>query len=160
MAADGLPFDAAGAPVIPDWFPLDGSLRILKAIGHAFGGEALHRIGFSVPAHARFPPEIDGVARALAGLDVAFHMNHRRDGVVMFDPATGTMLEGIGHYGCRSLGGRRLHCESTSVYPCDFDRGVVAGLAARFDPASEVEHAPDGLCRTDGASSCIYRVSW
>jgi hypothetical protein len=135
-------------------------LEILDRIGRAFGGAALFEIGYSVPQHATFPPHVDGVLAALRSLDAAFHMNHRRDGAVMFDPAAGTMLEGIGHYRCSELSPGRARCESTSVYRCEFDLGILSGLAGRFAPAAEVSHAPEGSCRGRGAESCTYLVSW
>jgi hypothetical protein len=159
MAAAGVSIERAeGTPVVPDWFPLAANLRVLDDIGRTFGDAAVVAIGFSVPEHARFPPRIRTLQDALAALDVAFHSNHRCDGAVMFDAATGHMLEGIGHYRCDDGGSDGLVSESTSVYPCSFDLGLVSGLVARFDPGAKVEHPSDGLCRTRGAVSCRYVV--
>ena len=41
-----------------------------------------------------FPPEINDVESAVRSIDIAFHLNQRKNGVVMYDPATGVMLEG------------------------------------------------------------------
>jgi hypothetical protein len=142
------------------WFPLDTNLRVLAGIGRQFGDRAIFEIGFSVRDHATFPPAIVDVRRALASLDVAFHMNHRRDGLVMFDPGTGQMLEGIGHYSCRSSTGRALVSESSTVYPCDFDLGVISGIASRFDAGARVRHPADAPCRRRDAAACVYAVSW
>jgi hypothetical protein len=145
-------------PVVPDWFPLRLNLEVLDGIGRELGAEAVFEIGFSVPQHARFPPAISDLAGAMRALDVAFHMNHRRDGAVMYDAATGRMLDGIGNYGCQMGSDGRLIGRSTSVYPCAFDRGIFAGLAARFEPRSQVEHDAHVDCRIRGASACVYIV--
>ena len=161
MEAAGLPLGGAdGTAALPDWFPLDENLRILDGIGRTFGDAAVFEIGSSVPQHAKFPPAIRDLRQALETLDVAFHSNHRRDGAVMYDPAAGSMLEGIGHYRSSSTGSGRLTSDSTSVYPCSFDLGLVSGLAARFDAAAKVQHPPEGPCRGRGADSCAYVVLW
>ena len=82
-------------------FPLQANLGVLADVARAFGDAALFDIGFTVRDHAKFPPEIRHLQQALETLDVAFHTNHR-DGAVMYDPATGTMLEGVGHYTCEA----------------------------------------------------------
>ena len=90
----------------------------------------------------------------------AYHLNHRRDGVVMYDPTTRTTLEGIGHYRRRDLGAHGVVCESTSVYPCPFDLGLVTGLARRFEASAAVTHAAGDACRARGADACAYVVWW
>ncbi len=44
----------------------------------------------------------------LSKLDTIYHLNHSRDGVVMFDLATGEMTEGIGHYTYERVGEREV----------------------------------------------------
>ena len=58
----------------------------------------MFKIGSQVPKHAPFPPTLTDIHTGIAGIDVAYHMNHRKNGQVMFNPESGTMLEGIGHY--------------------------------------------------------------
>ena len=158
--AAGLAIAAAdGTPIVPDWFPLDVNLRVLDDIAHAFGEAAVFQIGRSVPDHARFPPDIRDLGGALLMLDVAFHANHRLGGAVMYDPATGNMLDGIGHYRFELSAPDVLIGDSTSVYPCSFDEGIISGLAGRFDPAASVKHLADGPCRKRGNVGCSYFVS-
>jgi hypothetical protein len=159
FAEEGVRVDGpSDRPVLGEWFPLDANLRVLRRIGGEFGADVLRAIGASVPLHAVFPPSIHDVESALAAIDVAYHLNHRRGGVVMFDPARGHMLEGIGHYGYRADGAGRLVCECTSVYPCAFDHGLVSGMATRFAAGAEVLHGQDEGCRESGAGRCVYRV--
>jgi hypothetical protein len=160
MAAEGLHSGMPGErPAVADWFPLTKNLRILFSIGQILGSDALFEIGLAVPRSAAFPPGIDDLPHALERLDVAFHMNHRRGGVPMYDPRSETMLEGIGHYRFRRVDGRTTITESTSVYPCEFDHGVLAGLSARFDARTSVVHSPRDPCRRRGAEACSYLVA-
>jgi hypothetical protein len=159
LAAGGLTLaDGPHGVVIPHWFPLGLNLQVLSGIQQELGGEALFQIGVSVPRYANFPPAINDLSGAMQALDVAFHMNHRRDGVVMYDAAKEEMLEGIGHYGRACGADGHLVGRSSSVYPCAFDRGIFAGLAARFEPGSQVDHGPQADCRDRGGPACIYVI--
>ena len=144
--------------MIPDWFPLRLNLRVLEGIERTLGREALFKIGFGVLEHAKFPPAITDLSAALGALDVAFHMNHRRDGVVMYQPGTGEMLDGIGHYTWESGTGGQLLGRSTAVYPCAFDWGIFSGLVGRFEPRGRVEHGPELSCRIRGDDVCVYAI--
>jgi hypothetical protein len=154
-----LPEDAHAPSVIPEWFPLEQNLAILRRVGESLGDEALFAIGASVPKHATFPPGLTDLERALASLDVAFHMNHRRDGMPMYDPGSGSFLEGIGHYRFYRQDAMTLVVESSSVYPCDFDHGLITGLVARFAPGGRTDHSPGRNCRNRADTSCSYQVT-
>ena len=106
------------------------------------------------------PPEVDSVERALSTLDVLFHLHHRVDGQVMFDPATGKMLEGIGHYSFQSDGNRRAFMICNNPYPSDFDRGIITGLARKLKPAAQVTQDETQPSRKRGDDSCTYVVTW
>ena len=44
-------------------------------------------------------------------------------------------------------------------YHCDFDRGILIGLGARFGTKTHVSHA-DGGCRKHGAARCTSMIRW
>lgn len=141
------------------WYPQEDLLRAYQKVDHLLGGRGLERFGRLVPGLALVPPTITGAHEILGGLDVVFHLHHRRDGATMFDPATGTMLEGIGHYAYERIGEReaRLYCDNP--YPCRFDLGLGLGFAALFEPDATAVHEP-GSCRGRGDDGCGYRVRW
>jgi hypothetical protein len=88
-------------------------------------------------------------------------MNHRKLGQEMFSPATGKMLEGIGHYGYEEIPGKKLIISvCNNPYPCAFDRGILAAMAQRFELSSSVAHDNAKPCRKNGADSCTYMISW
>ncbi|AKF11602.1 hypothetical protein [Sandaracinus amylolyticus] len=155
--------DASGALAVdPEaWYPVRHYLVTYKKIDSLLGGRGLEKVGSLVPSNAVFPPNIKDVRAALASIDVAYHMNHQLDGKPMFDPATGAMLEGIGHYRCEAVPGKnevRLVCDD--AYPCRFDLGLIRGMAHRFEAGATVTHDAHGPCRTKGGASCTYIVTW
>jgi hypothetical protein len=56
-------------------------------------------------------------------------MNHKVLGKVLFDPATGKMGEGIGHYHFEKLGNNEFKVTCENPYPCDFDKGLLKGAS-------------------------------
>jgi hypothetical protein len=143
------------------WYPQESWLRAFEAIAAEVGVNSLYGVGRAIPENAPFPPHINDVRSALCSLDVAYHMNHRKNGVVMFDPQTGMMLEGIGHMVASPVENENravIVCETP--YTCDFERGIVSGLANRFDPSAKTAHDNNAPCRKKGANSCTYVVWW
>jgi hypothetical protein len=148
----------------PDgWYKQQDWLNAFKQIATAIGPNTLFSIGKSIPENAKFPPEINDIHKALASIDVAYHMNHRLHDKVMFDPATGEMLEGIGHYSYKKVGDNVVEIMCDNPYPCDFDRGIIEAMARKFKPIHAIastELAETNGCRKKCDSSCLYRISW
>jgi len=143
------------------WYPLDTWLVAFQAISKDIGLNSLYTIGKKIPENAPIPPHIKDIRSALTGIDVVFHATHRKNGELMFDPTTGNMLEGIGHYKCElSAGEQKTIVVCDNPYPCEFDRGIVTGFANRFEAMAKVAHDNSGPCRKKGGASCTYVVSW
>lgn len=143
------------------WYPQESWLSAFQAIAEEVGVNSLYGVGRLIPEHSTFPPHLHDVTSALCSLDVAYHMNHRKNGVVMFDPQTGMMLEGIGHMIATPVQGEhRVVVVCEDPYTCDFERGIISGLANRFDASAKTAHDNDAPCRKKGADSCTYVVWW
>ena len=143
------------------WYAQEAMLAAWEEIATSIGPRACFQIGRQIPKHAVFPPTVTDVHSAVASIDVAYHMNHRKNGKPMFDPATGKRTRGIGSYGFEGARGeRRIKSVCENPYPCDFDRGLLTEVAARFEPGARVSHDDAAPCRTGGADSCTYSVSW
>ncbi|NTX39664.1 hypothetical protein HUA78_35035 [Myxococcus sp. CA033] len=143
------------------WYPLEDYLLAYKKIDTLLGGRGLEKVGSMIPKNAVFPPDITDIHKALASIDVAFHMNHRKNGKDMFNPATGEMLEGIGHYAYTAIAGKNEgYVVCGNPYPCRFDQGLVKGMAQRFMPNATVTHDPAHGCRQKGGASCTFVVNW
>jgi hypothetical protein len=147
------------------WYSQQAWLDVFKTVATEVGDSTLYSIGLKIPETAVFPPEIDGIEKALAAIDVAYHMNHKNQrGQILFDPVARPahpMLEGIGHYGFERVAGQNqaiMVC--ANPYPCAFDRGIIAAMASRFGKLPEVMHDDAKPCRKNGADSCTYGVSW
>jgi hypothetical protein len=142
------------------WYPQDRWLRAFEQVANKVGQSVLFDIGRRIPLNAQFPPWVVDVPSAIRSIDIAYHMNHRRGGRVMFDPVTLALHDGIGHYGfehTKRSGIIRSHCENP--YPCAFDEGILTAMAGRFDIRSRVEHQP-GPCRRRGSNFCVYIVQF
>jgi len=142
------------------WYPEDAFLRAFEAITNEVGVNSVYGVGRQIPDTARFPP-MTGILMALDSIDIAYHMNHRKNGKVMFDSQTGTMLEGIGHFVSKPVANENrsiMVCETP--YPCDFERGLISAVANKLDPAARTAHDNSAPCRKNGADSCTYIVWW
>ena len=158
LAEHGLP-----DPQPDQWYSQQAWLDAFRHISDKVGRNTLYKIGTSIPDNAEFPPEIDDIFKALSAIDVAYHMNHRLKGKVLFDPNTGEMGEGIGHYFYQQLGPQELEVRCDNPYPCDFDRGIVEQMAKRFKPEGAIirlTHDEAKGCRKNGDAECAYIVTW
>ncbi|PRP99986.1 hypothetical protein ENSA5_28010 [Enhygromyxa salina] len=144
---------------LDSWYSQQAWLDALREVDERFGTEILFNIGAEIPNNAVFPASPVDVHTALQSIDVAYHLNHRRHGQVMYDPASQTMLEGIGHYGYERVGDAHILMTCVTPYPCEFDLGIVTTMARRFEPRTIAEHV-GSECRRQGAQACTYALRW
>jgi len=145
------------------WYLQQDWLDSFKAIAEKIGEDTLYAIGMKIPESAAWPPDVDTEAKALASIDVAYHMNHRIRGEVLFDLTTGQMSEGIGHYGFEPTGERSATMVCDNPYPCAFDRGIIEAAAKKFASRAflvNARHDDSQACRNRGENSCTYQVTW
>ncbi len=137
-------------------------LDSFTAIAERLGGGALVKIGRAIPEHARWPPGIRTVHEGLASIDVAYHLNHRIEGRVLYDPLSGRLEEGIGHYRYERHGPRSALLLCHNPYPCAFDLGIIQAVVERLHEAGQapsVQHS-SGPCRQAGGETCTYLATW
>jgi hypothetical protein len=131
------------------WYPQQAWLDAFREIAEQIGGKTLNQIGRSIPRHAKFPPGIDTVEKALGSLDAAYHLNHRGGE--------------IGHLTFSETGPSSGVVVCKNPYPCEFDQGLVEAVASQFKPAGSgvrVQHDLTKPCRKKQGESCTYLVSW
>ena len=137
-------------PQVGKWYSQTSWLNAFKKIAESIGSNTLYTIGMKIPENASFPPEINSIEKALASLDVAYHMNHRGGF--------------IGTYKYQKTGEKAGVMVCTNPYPDDFDRGIVEAIARKFKPRDsaivKVVHDDTAPCRKKGADSCTYKISW
>lgn len=153
-AFKGLAREILAANGIPDpkpnlWYSQRAWRDALNEIAKKIGPNTLFQIARQIPAGARIPPEFDTLEKAFQNLDDAYQGTHRGGEV--------------GHYRVIERGEKSLKVECTTPYPCDFDRGIVAGLAHRFEgenPLLDIHHETYAPCKKQGDAVCVYSVHW
>jgi hypothetical protein len=146
----------------PDgWYSLDLWLNAFEKLSKDIGDSMLKMIGSKIPENAEFPSDIVDLNSAIKSVDIAYHMNHRKEGIIMYDISTRTFTEGIGHYGYEKIPGKNLIIsECRNPYPCAFDFGILTAMAKIFEPNAFVESDTSKPCRKYGADSCTYLIAW
>lgn len=142
------------------WYPIRIELDTLRRMRERVGENAIFQVGTRIPASVVLPPTVVDVDTALASLDVAYHMNHGRDGVPLFDPATGRMSEGIGHFEHRWTSAQEASVTAPGPFPCALNRGIVTGLVRRFQPRATVELDASRPSLGAGGATSTYVVRW
>jgi hypothetical protein len=143
------------------WYSLDAWMRAFKEIAEQVGESTLYSIGQRIPENAVFPPWADNIGDAIKAINIAYHMNHQRSGQPMFNPKTGTLMEGIGSYGYEhSPNEDVIISKCNNPYPCKFDHGLLTAVAKRFDVQAAVYHDNHAPCRRAGADSCTYTIRY
>ncbi|NPA68037.1 MAG: hypothetical protein GXO50_05450 [Chlorobi bacterium] len=142
------------------WYKQEDWLNTFKTISEEMGETILYFIGKSIIDNAEFPPEIDNIEKGLKSIDTAYHMNHAKNGTPMFNPETGEMTEGIGHYTVTEISKNKIKMVCENPYPCDFDRGIITAMARKFEQLAEVKLDTSVKNRKDGADSSSYIISW
>jgi hypothetical protein len=144
---------------IDAWYSQQAWLDALREVDERFGTEILFNIGAEIPNNAVFPALAVDLESAMRSINVAYHLNHRRGGRVMYDAVSGRMLDGIGHYEHQTLSRGHMLSTCMTPYPCEFDLGLVATMARRFEPRTIIEHV-GSECRRQGAQACTYSLRW
>ena len=147
-----------------EWFKQQDFLNSFRDIANELGEMNLFLIGKAIIDNAKFPP-IDNLHHGLQSIDVAYHMNHRLDGVVMFNPATGEKMEGIGHYSLVAFdeAAHTAKMVCTNPYPSKFDEGIITQIVRKFKPPGGYEKVvldETAESRKNGGNSCTYHISW
>ena len=146
------------------WYSQQKWLDAFKVISEKTGKNTLFEIGKQIPDSAEFPPSIKTVKDALRSIDVAYHMNHRNShGKVLFDPTSGAMFEGIGHYHFEddTTNEKKAYIICDNPYPDDFDKGIITAMVRLFtDGYVNVKAVDEKNTRKNGSNSTKFSVSW
>ncbi|MBI5590855.1 MAG: hypothetical protein HY881_10270 [Deltaproteobacteria bacterium] len=129
------------------WYCQQSWLNAFKKISEEVGPYALYCIGTKIPENAQFPPGIDSLEKALESIDTAYHMNHRGGE--------------IGNYNFQKSPDGSLHFTCNNPYPCEFDRGIIEGIARKFIDERHhlmVRHDDAVPCRDRSGDSCTYHI--
>ena len=134
------------------WYPLQNLLNSMKVISEKLGADTLYLIGSKIPEVAMFPPGIENMEQGMPLIDMAYNMNHRNGE--------------IGSYKFKMVDETNAEIIANNPYPCNFDKGLIAGFAKKFPPTNLTE---DGVTvmlddekenRLNGAESSTYILMW
>lgn len=142
------------------WYPTHVFSEVLQIVAREVGENTLFSIGKRVPDIAVWPADIKDIDAGLSSVDVAYHMNHRDSKGVLFDPKTGQMREGIGHYSYQRTGPRSAVMVCSTPYPSELDRGIVTGTARKWKPSADAVLDVSKPTRKSGGGSCTYIIEW
>ncbi|MCR9145303.1 MAG: hypothetical protein NXI24_23895 [bacterium] len=143
------------------WYSAGPNVRMFELLKERVGANTLRQAGRSVPENAIFPPGVDTIQQGLASIDAAYHLNHAQDGVPLMNPETGEIVDIIGRYRTEEIPGKNeIHVTSDSPYPSEFDEGIVAAMARRFEPGARVRLDDSRPNRLNGGDACTYIVNW
>lgn len=148
-----------------EWFSQQDWLDAFREISDSLGDMNLFLIGKAIIDNAKFPP-MDNLEQALGSLNIAYHMNHRLKGIVMFNGTNGEFTSGIGSYTLKSFDSEKrtaiFYCDNP--YPSKFDEGIIMQVMRRFRPYNsinqEVNLDTTKESRTTGGDSCTYILKW
>jgi hypothetical protein len=143
---DKLLADAGVDHIDPEaWYEFHWSMDLFRKIEKLLGKAALAQIGRSMIEAAIYPPEIDNIKSLLAGLGHWYELNARGPD--------------IGEITCEFEDDHTAVIDNSARGPCSLNIGIIEGACARYGVTPLIEHGTDG-CKEDGATSCVYRVSW
>jgi len=131
------------------WYSQDDLTQVLRKVAAQNGPFVLYNVGIRIADVIDFPSDIDSTRQALKWLGTFHERSHRG--------------ESIGAYTIVETGMGSVTMVSTSLYPCDFDRGLIETTARRFRPARSCRVSlvhGESSCRKDGGDSCTYSVEW
>jgi hypothetical protein len=145
-----------------EWYSVPAFMRAWERIQAEFGDYTLKQAGRSIPTKATTATDtqLSDIDTAFNLLDASYLINHTKNGVRMFNPETGEMMEGIGHYRTKTGPGKnQITVDVNCPYPCAFAGGVIEGLAQMFDPKAKMTHDPKA-CRKHDSPICTFVVSY
>ncbi len=147
--------------ILDAWYSQEKWLEAFKQISETIGTGVLYNTGLAIPEDAIFPSWINDIESAIKSIDIAYHLNHRKNGIIMFNETTGKMLEGIGHYGYEKVDDKNIIISvCNNPYPCDFDKGILTAMATKFEIKAHIIHDDSKPCRKNNADSCTYIITW
>jgi hypothetical protein len=142
------------------WYSVDAELRMMKRVSQELGSLVLFNGGKKIPENAMFPPTAD-IHTGLAAIDVAYHMNHGKNGRPLFDAASGRKLPGAGSLVYRPApSGNQGVLIAHTFYPDDFVRGLILSMAHKFKPDARVEMDTSKPSISKGGETTTWLVSW
>lgn len=139
--------DAGVDKIDPEaWYDFKWAEDFFLRVQEVLGAAVVRACGKTMIESAEYPPEINSIETLLPGLS-HWYAYHARG------PNVGTITVEVEDDHSATLDW------ATGRFPCSFCIGILEGACARYGVIPLIEHGASG-CRDDGASTCIYHMSW
>lgn len=149
-----------------EWYPLKNLIDFFTSIEKSNGSMILQKIGIEVANSAVWPDTVQTTQAALESMNLAYHMNHRRNGQELFDYEKGVIIEGyIGHDVLEIDHEKQIvNFICGSFYPSDFDLGMAKQVVKIFanNPVAALSVRRDNSkpSRKKGGETCTYTLNY
>lgn len=147
-ALDALAEEGISEPATDEWYPQQAWLNAFETIAYDLQPHVLDRLGEALPDVAEWPNNFNDVSTGIQSIGKAYERNHRGGE--------------IGSYEYEEIDGQTGIVTCDNPYPCQFDRGLIRGVAQKYAPVDSfvfVEETGE-TCRRDGDDTCTYTVHW
>lgn len=146
-----------------EWFDYKKWINSFSEIEEKLGPTNLLLIGRAIIKSAKFPP-IKDLEEGLRSINIAYHMNHRKNGKAMCEGGKITST-GIGSYNLTGYDPieRKAVMICDNPYPSEFDRGIISQIVRKFKLAGSQERVQldeTKETRKRGGKSCTFLISW
>jgi hypothetical protein len=128
------------------WFPLKKWVNALKQIVDVMGPNSLHTLGKRCGSKLEFPEDVQYVGTSMSYLKELYKKNYKLED---------------DHHILTFLTDTKLKIESVSVYPCEYESGLLESILMDFSTGDcKIYHEPSDACRKKGKLACSYILEW
>ena len=144
------------------WYPAGPNIRMFEILKEKVGANTLRQAGTQRPGKTRSFRRISiRFRKAWPASTWPIISITARTGKPLMNPETGEMIDVIGHYRLEEVPGKNeARIVSDTPYPSEFDEGIVAAMARRFEPGARVTLDESQPSRLNGGDTCTYLVRW
>jgi hypothetical protein len=143
-------------PFENQWYDTESLWSVMNLFAKTYGPGTVFNIGKRIPAALPLPAhvvECSTMNEVPEAVDKIFHLFHRREDKMLYDPARQEFEEGLGRIRHRKTGPHSIELVAPHLYPPDLTRGIIVRLARKFDPLVEVHYE-----EKDG--EIVFTVVW
>ncbi|WP_070742380.1 hypothetical protein [Hymenobacter coccineus] len=144
LTKHGLP----AQPQAEEWYPLQAWLDVLADLEQRTWEDTIYAAGLRAIDLCVWPPNLHTLSDALAALEQACRANIRG--------------QNIGYYQVDELGPHEARVRCLTPTPAEFERGILTGLARRYQPARGLRVRVEPEPTPPNAPRLLkwFRVSW
>jgi hypothetical protein len=146
------------------WYPYEQYLGAIKEIAQTVGEMNLYLMGIASVKNTPYRLG-ETLQEALSNLNGLVHMQHRLNGVDMFNQQTGEMLPGLGEFALKEFDAqnRRAVVVTSTAYSSKTEEGALFAMAQIYEPNSKFLTVKEDITKprkTQGGDSTTFLICW